>query len=192
MNIMIYRIQYTTYPYIWDFDLKKHTITIPKIEAEGKEPHENPGRWPKKFLTHRQEMFCVSYIETGNATESYRRHYTTQNTKPININRQAKKMIDDPKIQARITELRAPIIKKALLSVEEHLNTLQELRDGAVSSDKFSAAVQAEIARGKVCGLYVEKHAITDTDGNDISQAARNEKAQRNRQRMLETLRDKK
>jgi phage terminase small subunit len=42
------------------------------------------------MLTQRQEKFCLAYIETGNASESYRRAYNAENMKPVTINRKAK------------------------------------------------------------------------------------------------------
>jgi hypothetical protein len=41
------------------------------------------------------------------------------------------------------------------------LKDLKRLRDLSESEGKFSAAVSAEIARGKVSGLYIEKVEIT-------------------------------
>ena len=112
-------------------------------------------------LTQRQEDFCNSYIETGSATEAYKRTYTANRMKPSTINRNAKEFIDHPGITARLTELRAPVVEKARLTLENHLRTLAELRDRAVANGSFGAAVQAEIARGKASGLYVEKLQVT-------------------------------
>jgi phage terminase small subunit len=110
---------------------------------------------PKTGLTIKQENFCLAYIETGNASESYRRAYnvrpgTTENT----INQSAKRLIDDPQICLRINDLRAPVIEKVQITLEKHLGDLQRLRDKAEAAEKFGPAIQAEIARGKSSGLY--------------------------------------
>ncbi len=65
--------------------------------------------------------------------------------------------MDDSKIAARVAELRAPVIAKAQITLENHLNDLKALRDKADASEKYGPAIQAEIARGKASGLYVEK-----------------------------------
>jgi len=55
-------------------------------------------------LTKKQEHFCTEYINTGNASEAYRRAYNVQSSKPETINRSAKELLDNPKITARIQE----------------------------------------------------------------------------------------
>lgn len=108
-------------------------------------------------LTAKQEAFCLAYIETGNASEAYRRAYGAENMAPATVNRKAKGLIDNGKIGARLAELRAPAVKKAQLTLEQHLLDLQRLRDKADKSKDFGAAIRAEVARGKAAGIYVEK-----------------------------------
>ena len=71
---------------------------------------------PKKTtaakLTLKQEKFCLTYLETGNASEAYRTAYNTKSMKPATINRQAKALMDNGKIAARIEQLKKPILKK--------------------------------------------------------------------------------
>ena len=120
------------------------------------------------MLTPKQESFCLFYLETGNASEAYRRAYSCQKMKPETINRTAKGMLDNPKIAARLAELRAPVVKKAQITLEGHLADLKRLRDKAERDGKFSAAVTAEMARGKASGLYVEKTELTGKDGGPL------------------------
>lgn len=120
-------------------------------------------------LTQKQEAFALAYIETGNASEAYRRAYDVKpGTKESTINRTAKELVDNPKIAARIAELRAPVVEKAGLTLEKHLDDLLRLRNMAVKDAKWSAAIQAEIARGKAAGLYVERTEVTGQDGGPI------------------------
>lgn len=112
-------------------------------------------------LTQKQEAFCLAYLETGNASEAYRRAYKPQKSKSTTINRNAKALLDDPKIAARVQELRAPAVERARLTLEQHLENLRSLRDGAVSEGNYGAAVSAEVARGKASGLHVEKVEVT-------------------------------
>lgn len=46
------------------------------------------------------------------------------------------------------------------LTLSEHLAMLRALRDMAVRSGNISAAINAEIARGKAAGLYVSKAVV--------------------------------
>lgn len=112
------------------------------------------------MLTIKQENFCLAYIETGNASEAYRRVYNTNKMKPETVNRSAKEMLDNRKIAARIDELRKPAREAAGVTLEGHLKELAELRDLAKNDGKYGPAIQAEMARGKASGLYVERSQI--------------------------------
>lgn len=107
-------------------------------------------------LTPKQENFCLAYLETGNASEAYRRSYSASNMSENAIGVAAKELIDNPKIALRVSELRAPAVQAAQITLTDHLNDLKRLRDLAEADGKFSAAVTAEMARGKASGLYTE------------------------------------
>lgn len=119
-------------------------------------------------LTQKQENFCLSYIETGNASEAYRRAYDAEKMKESSINVNASKLLADTNIALRIADLRAPAITKAQITLEQHLIDLKRLRDLAEASEKFGPAVQAEMARGKASGLYVDKTELTGKDGGPV------------------------
>lgn len=108
-------------------------------------------------LTEKQEKFCLVYVETGNASEAYRQAYDAENMKATTINRKAKEVMDNGKIKARLQELRAPAVEKALLTLEGHLDVMQWLRDQAVQMGNISAAITAEMGRAKAAGLHVTK-----------------------------------
>ena len=119
-------------------------------------------------LTPKQEKFCLVYIETGNASEAYRQAYCAGKMSATTINRTAKELVDNRKIAARLQELRAPAVEKAQITLEQHLNDLKRLRDLAEVDQKWQAAIQAEVSRGKVSGLYTEKHELTGKDGGPL------------------------
>lgn len=126
-------------------------------------------------LTPKQEAFCLAYLETGNASEAYRRSYSAENMKPESINRKAKDVIDNVKIAARIAELRKPVTHKAQVTLEGHLSRLEELSLKAEAAANYSAAITAEIARGKASGVHVEKseRVLTGPDGGPIQAVTR-------------------
>jgi len=55
-------------------------------------------------LTPKQEGFCYSYIETGNASEAYRLNYNAQNMKPETVWRKAQEVYDNGKVTARLRQ----------------------------------------------------------------------------------------
>lgn len=104
-------------------------------------------------LTPKQENFCLAYLETGNASEAYRRAYDIGTMKPESVNRKAKELLDNVKITARLAELRAPIIAKAQLTVEDLLRELEEARRLAIDTEQPSPAVSATMGKAKLLGL---------------------------------------
>ena len=126
----------------------------------------NPQRAAKSTrgtkLTPKQEQFCLDYLETGNATEAYRRSYSTGNMKPEVINVKASELLSNGKVSVRLAELRKPVVEKAQLTLEAHLQRLFDLSSAAEQEGQFSAAITAEVSRGKACGFYVERSVTTN------------------------------
>ena len=112
-------------------------------------------------LTPKQEKFCLVYMETGNASEAYRQAYDAQSMKPDSVNRKAKEVLDNVKIAARLAELRAPIIAKAQLTVEDLLKELEEARRLAIDTEAPAPAVSATMGKAKLLGL--DKQIIENT-----------------------------
>jgi phage terminase small subunit len=125
-----------------------------------------------KPLTPKQEAFCLAYIETSNASEAYRQAYDCQRMKPETVSRNAKALLDNNKIATRLAEIRQPVLERAQITLETHLNDLKHLRDVSAKEGKYGAAVQAEIARGKASGLYIDRAEVTGKDGGPIQHAA--------------------
>lgn len=94
-------------------------------------------------LTPKQEAFCLAYIETGNASEAYRRSYDVSKMKPTTVNRCGKQMYDHPKIAARISELQSVITEEAIWRKIDSINTLASiakgLDEGVRPTDKVNA-----------------------------------------------------
>jgi len=123
-------------------------------------------------LTPKQETFCLEYLKTGNASEAYRIAYDAKDMKPATINRRAKDLIDNGKIKARLGELRKPAVKRAQMTLDDHLEDLRILRNRATKEGKLDAAIRAEIARGKHSGVAApEKIAPVNPDGTPYQPA---------------------
>jgi phage terminase small subunit len=70
----------------------------------------------RKELTPKQEQFVLAYIETSNASEAYRRAYSTAKMKPETINEAASRLMADSKVNARISELRSAAASRVVAS----------------------------------------------------------------------------
>jgi phage terminase small subunit len=121
-------------------------------------------------LTPKQEAFCLAYIETGNASEAYRRAYDASNMKPESINRKAKELIDNGKIAARVAGLQEVAAERAIVSVLSLTEELEEARALALQEGQASAAVSASMGKAKLHGLLTDKvehkGGVTVTMGN--------------------------
>ena len=75
-----------------------------------------------------------------------------------------------------IGELREENYKKHNISFGGHLTELAKIRDEAIKSKSFSAATNAEKARGAVGGLYIEQKIIRTGKIEDLSEEELNER----------------
>ena len=74
-----------------------------------------------------------------------------------------------PLVVQYIGQLRSEYQKKYDVTFERHISELAKLRDNARDSKAWSAAVNAEVARGKAAGLYVEQKIIRTGSLTDLT-----------------------
>jgi phage terminase small subunit len=107
-------------------------------------------------LTQKQERFCLAYIETGNASEAYRRAYNTANMKPESVHRLAKALRDNIKIASRLAQLRKRAADACEVTVQKLTRELIADRELARKMRHPSAAIAASMGIAKLHGLLVE------------------------------------
>lgn len=112
-------------------------------------------------LTPKQEKFCLGYFESGNASRAYRDAGYSPGASDVTVNKRASEMLKHGGIQGRLAELRQGIVNATTCDLQSHLAVLAVLRELAIKDGKYSAAVQAEMARGKVVGLYIDRVAVS-------------------------------
>ena len=66
----------------------------------------------------------------------------------------------NPLIGNHIIELIKIEQERAVVSMDSHLTELSHLRDEAKITGQISAAISAEVSRGRVAGLYIEKKEV--------------------------------
>lgn len=104
-------------------------------------------------LTIKQENFCLAYVETGNASEAYRRAYDTEDMLPSSINCKASELLDNVKITDRINELRSSVMQRHKITVDDLLAELEEARAMAIKTEKAGPMAQATMGKAKLLGL---------------------------------------
>ena len=74
-----------------------------------------------------------------------------------------------PLVVKYIGEVREEFQKKYEVTYEKHITELAKIREQALKKGAFSAASNAEVARGKAAGLYVEQKIIRTGKLDDMS-----------------------
>jgi phage terminase small subunit len=75
-----------------------------------------------------------------------------------------------PGVVRYIGELREELQKKYEITFEKHVAELAKLRDSSRDKGAWSAAINAEVARGKAAGLYVEQKIIRTGKLEDMTE----------------------
>ena len=125
---------------------------------------------PKK-LTERQIKFSELLVyNEGRKSPSECAYEAGYKTRP----RQAASELRNPKLSPLVVqyigELRAEIQEKYGISFEKHLGELAKLREDARAKGAWSAAINAEIARGKAGGLYVDQKLVLSGNLDNMSE----------------------
>lgn len=109
-------------------------------------------------LTVKQENFCNYYVESGNASEAYRRAYTCDGWKDKSVWEKASTLLTDVKVQSRVRELqeeqkdRSDITKEKILaelsniafsSIAHLHNTWIERKDFELLTDKQKSSIKS-------------------------------------------------
>lgn len=131
-------------------------------------------------LTPKQEKFAQAVASGMNQSDAYRHAYAVKSMKPSSVNVNASKLMADAKVSQRVAELRKPVAEAAQVTLRSHLDDLKMLRDLAIDEKQISAAIAAEVARGKAAGVHVENHnhnhtgavTLTTIDASNLSNGA--------------------
>ena len=75
-----------------------------------------------------------------------------------------------PLVVKYIGELREEYQRKYAVTFERHISELAKIRIDALKKGAWSAAVNAEVARGKAAGLYIEQKIIRTGKIDDLSE----------------------
>lgn len=119
-------------------------------------------------LTAKREAFAQAVASGKTQADAYRASFDAAKMKAETIQQAASRLMADSTVAARVAELRKPVVEAVQVTLEAHLRRLADLSGKAEQEGKYSAAVAAEVARGKASGLYVEKLEHSGKDGAPI------------------------
>ena len=112
-------------------------------------------------LTERQIKFAELLVyNEGRLSPAEAAFQAGYKTRP----RQAASELRNPKVSPLVVkyigELRSEIQEKYGINFERHISELAQIRNQALENKAWSAAVNAEVARGKAGGLYVDQKLV--------------------------------
>ena len=112
----------------------------------------------KKPLTQFQEAFCLQFIKSGSASDAYRavspnsRHWTN-NALWVT----ASKMMARPNVDLRISQLRAGMATRAMISTVSLADELEQVIELAKRKKQCGVVVTAVMAKAKLFGFLDHK-----------------------------------
>lgn len=107
------------------------------------------------MLTANQEKFVQNIIEGMNQADAYRSAYPKQRMSDKSVWETASKLMKNPKVVSRLTEIRAEMMKPSIMTAQQRLEWLTELVDNA--EEGTSEKLKAIDIMNKMTGEYVTK-----------------------------------
>src|SRR5688572_29783725 len=103
-------------------------------------------------MTPKQEAFAQAYVETGNASEAYRRAYDAENMKPEVVSVKACELLKNGKVTVKVQQLQAKHAKRHDITIDRITEMLLEDRELARANTQSGAAVSASMGLAKIHG----------------------------------------
>ena len=106
-----------------------------------------------KNLTLNMETFCNEVVLTGNQSKAYRSAYNADSWKPESVHCEASKLMSNPKVIQRVSELRAAIAEKNSITADDLLKELEQARHLALMTRQPSAMITATMGKVRILGF---------------------------------------
>ena len=132
-------------------------------------------------LTPKQEGFCLSYIETGNASEAYRLNYNAGNMSEKVVHNKASDLLKKGEVRVRLEQLQQHHQDRHDITVDSITAMYIADREAAREANQYASAITAVTGLAKLHGLITNKQEVTGKDGGPVVEVemSPNEKARR-------------
>lgn len=119
-------------------------------------------------LTIKQEAFARAYVETGNASEAYRRAYNAENKKQEVVAVRACELLAHSKVSVMVQQLKDQAAERHAVTVDSLVNELEEARLAALGAEnpQSAAAVAATMGKAKILGMDKQILDLKSSDGS--------------------------
>lgn len=125
----------------------------------------------EKRLTEQQQKFAELLVyNEGRMSAGECAFAAGYKTRPRQAASELRNPNKSPLVVKYIGELRAEVQEKYGITFEKHLSELAKLRNDAAKKGAWAAAINAEVARGKAGGLYVDQKMILTKNLDNMSE----------------------
>jgi phage terminase small subunit len=118
-------------------------------------------------LTPQQQEFVRHVLAGKTSSDAYRAAYNTENMAPNSIWREASLLASHKNVAQWLSAARQACLGTHVVTLQNHQQQLERLREAAMQTGNYGAAVQAELARGKVAGHHIERIQEIPADVTD-------------------------
>ncbi len=119
------------------------------------------------MLTANQEAFVKNIIEGMNQADAYRSAYPKQRMSDKSVWETASKMMKNPKVVSRLTELRNELAKPSIMTAQQRLEWLTGVINNA--EEGTSEKLKAIDIMNKMQGEYTQKIEANVTNAVNIN-----------------------
>jgi len=110
-------------------------------------------------LNNKQKLFVREYLKGESATQAAIKAGYTKNRNAAK--RQGSVLLNhNPVVRNHLIDQSIKLQDRAQVSMDSHLAALYDLREEAKDTGQLSAAITAEVHRGKAGGLYVDRREV--------------------------------
>jgi len=110
-------------------------------------------------LTRREELF-VKIIVSEDGLVTQREAAVRAGVPACSAHSRSTEMMKRPRVARAIEQYRAELDAQYAVTYKRSERDLKIIRDASLDAGAYSAAVQSEVARGKLAGLYTSKSEI--------------------------------
>jgi phage terminase small subunit len=121
-------------------------------------------------LTPKQAAFARAYVETGNASEAYRRSYDVTDASADWIRVNASQLLSDTNVALTVISMQDEARERTIVTVESITRELEEVRQAAFAAADYAPANTSIMGKAKVNGLLVDKNEHTGANGTALFQ----------------------
>lgn len=129
-----------------------------------------------KKLTIKQENFCNYYIESGNASDAYRRAYSSEKMRDKQVWEESCKLLSNPNVAQRVKELQEEQKSKSDITKERILqelsgiafSTIADMHNTWIERKEFDKLSKKEKSAIKSISTKILKKNIGTSDEPEI------------------------